>query len=386
MLEKALKGSSGYKLWMAVLLALIGLGVLAYMRQLNFGLGVTGMSRDISWGFYIAQFTFLVGVAASAVMLVLPYYLHNYKAFGKIVILGEFLAIAAVIMCILFIFADLGKPMRVLNVLLYPSPNSILFWDMLVLNGYLFINVVCGWVALECEKNDTPPPKWIKPLIYLSIPWAISIHTVTAFLYAGLPGRHFWLTAIMAPRFLASAFAAGPALLLLIALLLKRITKFDAGREAIQTLAKIVTYAAIINVFFYGLEFFTAFYSNIPSHRHTLQYLFAGLDGYGNLVGFMWVSAIFSFIAIFMLLIPSLRDSEGKLAIACGLLFTSLWLDKGLGLVIGGFIPNPLEEITEYVPTGTELMIVLGVWATGAFILSALYKIAVDIKVQQSIE
>ncbi len=125
------------------------------------------MSRDVSWGFYISQFTFLVGVAASAVMLVIPYYLHDFKTFGKIVILGEFLAIASVTMCILFIFVDLGQPARVMNVILHPTPNSILFWDAMVLNGYLFINLIVGWTTLTADRKGVPPPKWVKPLIYL---------------------------------------------------------------------------------------------------------------------------------------------------------------------------------------------------------------------------
>ena len=385
MLEKALTGSNRYWGWIAVLLAFMAAGALSYVQQYNYGLGLTGMSRDVSWGLYIAQFTFLVGVAASGVMVVLPYYLHDYKTFGKITILGEFLAVAAVSMCLLFIMADLGQPMRALNVILHPTPNSILFWDMIVLNVYLFLNIFVGWIVLTAEKKEVAPPKWIKPFIYISIPWAVSIHTVTAFLYAGLPGRHFWLTAILAPRFLASAFAAGPALLILLCLIIKRVTKFDAGKEAIQKLATIVTYAALINVFFVLLEFFTSYYSNIPGHMHTLDYLFFGLHGHGQLVPWMRVSTIFGIIAIVMFLVPATRKREDTLAIACILIFLSLWIDKGIGLVIGGFVPSPLEEITAYYPSFQEIMITLGVWATGAFILTVLFKIALAVKEEKMI-
>ena len=385
MLEKALTGSNRYWGWIAVLLAFMAAGALSYVQQFNYGLGLTGMSRDVSWGLYIAQFTFLVGVAASGVMVVLPYYLHDYKTFGKITILGEFLAVAAVSMCLLFIMADLGQPLRALNVLLHPTPNSILFWDMIVLNVYLFLNIFVGWIVLTAEKKEVAPPKWIKPFIYISIPWAVSIHTVTAFLYAGLPGRHFWLTAILAPRFLASAFAAGPALLILLCLIIKRVTKFDAGKEAIQKLATIVTYAALINVFFVLLEFFTSYYSNIPGHMHTLDYLFFGLHGHGQLVPWMRVSTIFGIIAIVMFLVPATRKREDTLAIACILIFLSLWIDKGIGLVIGGFVPSPLEEITAYYPSFQEIMITLGVWATGAFILTVLFKIALSVKEEKMI-
>lgn len=380
MIEKALTGNRSYFGWLALLGLVAANGVYFYGQQLEYGLGVTGMSRDISWGVYIAQFTFMVGVAASAVMLVLPYYLHNYKAFGKIVVLGEFLAVAAVSMCMMFIMVDMGKPMRFLNVLRYPSPHSILFWDAMVLNVYLFLNLLCGWVALESEKKGTPPPKWLKPFIFLSIPWAFSIHTVTAFLYAGLPGRHLWLTAIMAPRFLASAFAAGPALLILLALLLRRVAKFDAGDEAIQKLATIVTYGVIANFFFIGLEFFTAYYSGIPSHQHNLDYLFFVLEGHGNLVPFLWTSVALGFAGMGGLLWPGLRKNEKILGLICGAIFVSLWIDKGIGLVIGGFIPNPLEEITEYYITWPEFSITLGIWAIGAMILTLLYKIALSVK------
>jgi molybdopterin-containing oxidoreductase family membrane subunit len=380
MLEKALKGTNRYYGWMAALLAVIGLGFGFYMWQLRFGLGITGMSRDVSWGFYIAQFTFLVGVAASAVMLVLPYYLHHYKAFGKITILGEFLAVSAVTMCVLFIFVDLGQPMRVLNVLLYPTPNSVLFWDMIVLNGYLLLNIIIGWKILEAERNGIPPAKWLKPLIYLSIPWAVSIHTVTAFLYCGLPGRGFWLTAILAPRFLSSAFASGPSLLILLCLLVRKLTKFDPGKEQIQSLAKIVAYAISINVFFFLCEVFVVFYSQIPEHMDHLKYLFVGLHGHGALVPWMWTSMALMAIAIILLIVPSSRENESVLAVACGLVFAGTWIDKGLGMISGGFVPSPLHHVNEYIPTMPEIMITLGVWATGFFILTALFKIAITIK------
>ena len=216
MLEKLLTGPKTYYLWLLFLLAVIAGCGLVYLQQLQEGLSITGMSRDVSWGLYISQFTYLVGVAASAVMLVLPAYFHHYKKFKRMIIFGEFMAISAVVMCALFIVVDLGQPQRMMNVLLHPTPNSVMFYDMIVLIGYLTLNAVIGWVTLEAERHDVEPPKWIKPLIYLSILWAFSIHTVTGFLYAGIPGRHYWLTAIMAARFLASAFCSGPAILLLL--------------------------------------------------------------------------------------------------------------------------------------------------------------------------
>jgi len=381
-LEKALKGSRGYGIWVAFLLLLTGIGFFFYLKQLDYGLGITGMSRDVSWGLYIAQFTFLVGVAASAVMLVMPYYLHDYKAFGKITILGEFLAVSAVIMCLTFVLVDLGRLDRAMNMILHPSPKSVLFWDMVVLNGYLLINIVTGWTVLESDRQGVPPPAWVKPIIYISIPWAISIHTVTAFIYAGLPGRGFWLTAIMAPRFLASAFASGPALLILFCMILKRFTKFDAGGKAIQTLAKIVAYALAISIFFVLVELFTVFYGQIPSHMNHLVYLFRGLEGHNMIANWMSVSAVAAVVALVLLVIPRTRTREPILALACILVFLSLWIEKGLGLVITGFIPSPLEALTDYSPTGPEIAITVGVWALGLLILTLFYKIFVSVRTE----
>jgi molybdopterin-containing oxidoreductase family membrane subunit len=338
------------------------------------------MSRDVSWGLYIAQFTFLVGIAASAVMLVLPYYLHDYKAFGKITVLGEFLAIAAVIMCMTFIFVNLGQPARVLYVFLYPSLTSVLFWDMVVLSVYLLLNIVSGWTVLSSDKKGIPPPAWVKPLIYLSIPWAISIHTMTAFIYAGMPGRSFWLTAIMAPRFLAAAFASGPALLILFCLVLKRFGGFDAGKEAIQAMAKIVAYALVTSIFFVLVELWTVFYGQIPEHMEHYRFLFAGLKGYDTIANWMSVSVVCAVVALVLLIVPRTRKKEPVLAVACVAVFLSLWIEKGLGLLVTGFVPSPLGHITRYTPTGPEVAIAIGVWALGFLIITVLYKVFIAVR------
>jgi Ni/Fe-hydrogenase subunit HybB-like protein len=313
-------------------------------------------------------------------MVVLPYYLHDYKAFGRITILGEFLAVPAVLMCLMFVIVDLGRPDRLMNIIKYPTPNSVLFWDMIVLNVYLLLNIVIGWVVLESERNEVKPPSWVKPLIILSIPWAPSIHTVTAFLYSGLPGRGYWLTAIMAPRFLSSAFAAGPSLLILLALLVRKYTKFDPGEEQIQSLAKIVTYAILINVFFFFCEVFTVFYSQIPHEMIHFKYLFQGIDGHARLVPWMWFAITGMTVAALLMVSPKIRKNETTLALTCGLIIITTYIDKGLGLMTGGFVPNPLEHVVEYWPTLPEFFITLGVYSIGALVLTVLYKVATSVK------
>jgi molybdopterin-containing oxidoreductase family membrane subunit len=381
MIEKALVGSRRYWAWMLGLLAVVAVGLLCYFRQLTYGLGITGLSRNVTWGLYIGQFTFLVGIAASAVMVVLPYYLHNHKEFARMAILAEFLAISAVSMCGLFVLVDLGQPSRVLYILLYPSPRSVMFWDMVALGGYLVLNAAIALVTLGAERKGIAPPGWIMPIILLSIPWAISIHTVTAFLYAGLPGRSFWLTAILAPRFLASAFASGPALLILLCLLLRKLTGYDVGSKAIRTLAVIVTYAMIVNVLFLLMELFTSFYSQIPSLVEHFQILYTGTRDHAALLLFLGkLSLALMAVALFLLLIPGTRRNERALVVACVVTFLSLWMDKGVCLVVCGFVPSPLGTITRYAPTLPESLITVGVWAVGALMITVFYKIAVSVR------
>jgi molybdopterin-containing oxidoreductase family membrane subunit len=264
--------------------------------------------------------------------------------------------------------------------MLYPAPQSMMFWDMVSLGGYLLMNSVIASVTLSAERKELPPPAWVRPLIVLSIPWAVSIHTVTAFLYCGLPGRSFWLTAILAPRFLASAFASGPALLIVLWLLLRKLTRMDRGVEAIQKLAVIVTYAMLLNVFFVLLEIFTAVYSGIPEHAEHFRYLYFGLEGHTSLVPWLWVSAVLAVLSLVLLLRPKTRENPRTLVVACGLVFLSLWIDKGIAMVVAGFVPSPAGEITEYAPTAPEIAIAAGIWAVGMLVATVLIRFALSVR------
>ena len=381
MVEKVLKGSPKYYIWLLFLLAIIGYAFIVYVFQLIYGLQMTGLTRNTSWGFYIAQFTYLVGVAAAAVMLVLPATFHHYHPYHRVIVFAEFLAIGAVIMCMLFIVVDMGQPQRVLNIILHPTPNSVMFWDATVLCGYLLLNAVIGWTSLEHESRHVPVPRWVKVLVVVSIFWAFSIHTVTAFLYAGLPGRHYWLSAIMAARFLASAFCAGPSILLLSLLLLKRLSGFDPGKSVVKSLSITIAYAMGLNMFFYVLELFTAFYSGIPGHAHPIVFIFNGHEGLNVwLNGWMWFAVVLAFASIFLLAIPKFRNNMKILPWALVMLIIASWIDKGLGLLIGGFSPTPYETYEVYTPAFWEISIGLGIFAVGALVVTLLWKIALEMK------
>ena len=351
------------------LLALVLLGAGAYGMQYRHGLGVTGRSREMPWGLYISQFTFLVGIGASAVTVILPYYVHRQKVFARALILGEIVAVIALTQALLCITVDLGKPGRILNVIFYASPTSMMFWDCLTLGGYLTLSVVGLAAALFARSSS--PAKWVRALALATIPWAIGIHVVTALLYAGLAARPAWMTAVLAPRFLATAFASGPALLILLAGLLARAKVFDIGREAVARLTTTMTYAAAISVLLASLEAFTALYSGIPTAREHLEYLFLGLDGHLGLVAWSYGSWLLLLLALLVLLVPGLRRQQRLAYAATAAVLASVLIDKGLCLVTSGFVPSPLGYVRDYRPSLIELGIVAGIYAGGALVFES---------------
>mgnify|MGYP001579659039 FL=1 len=378
------KGGMVFYAWVAFLLVLIGFGLSVYAKQLDRGLIITAMRNQVSWGFYIANFTFLVGVAAAAVLLVIPAYLYQFKPIKEIVLFGEMIAITAVTMCILFIMVDLGQPLRILNILPKPIgmmnfPASLLAWDVIVLSGYLLINsLLVLYTLYRLSVGKEYKLSLVLPLILLSIPWAISIHTVTAFLYNGLSARPFWNASILAPRFLASAFCSGPALMLIILQLMRKFSKVEIDNKAIFKISELIAYTMGINLFLLGAEIFKEFYSG-GIHKAPLEYLYFGLHGKNLLTPWMWASLIANITAFIIFLIPKTRENFVTLNIGAVLIFIGVYIEKGLGLIVPGFIPDSLGEIYEYWPTNTESIITIGIWAVGALLYTLMVKFAIPI-------
>ncbi len=382
-LKQVTVGNKYYYAWLAFLGLLIFIGAVSYGAQLQKGLIVTSMRDQVSWGFYISNFTFLVGLAAAAVLLVVPAYIYNFKPIKEIVLFGELLAVAAISMCIMFVVVDMGRIDRLWHVIPFVGrmnfPVSLLAWDIIVLNGYLAINLFISFYALyQMAHNREYSLQIIKPLIILSIPWAVSIHTVTAFLFNGLHARPFWNASILAPRFLASAFCSGPAVMMLIFQIVRKVSKIEIDNKAIFKIAELVAYAMGINLFLLAAEFFKEFYSG-SIHLAPMKYLYFGLHGHNALVPWMWAAMIFNITAFFLFLRPKTRENFLTLNIACVLIIIGVYIEKGMGLSIPGFVPGTLGEIYEYAPTFIEKAVTVGVWATGALIYTLLMKFAIPV-------
>lgn len=376
------QGGFKYYAWMACLFVLMLVGLHSYANQFVNGLKETGMTDQVSWGAYIANFTFLVGVAAAAAMLVIPAYIYKVKAMKDVVILGELMAIAAIVMCLLFVMVDLGRPDRFHHMIppfgKFNFPMSMLSWDVIVLNGYLLLNAhICGYLLYSKYRGRKPTKLFYLPVVFLAVVWAVSIHTVTAFLYVGLAGRPFWNHPIVAPRFLASAFTAGPALLIIAFQFIRRFMSYKIADEPIFLLRKFMTVALLINLFLLGCEVFTEFYTG-TYHVASANYLFFGLHGFDSLVPWIWTAITMNVVAVMLLMSPLTRDISW-LNGACMLVFVGIWIEKGMGLIVPGFVPSPLGQIVEYLPSVNETLICLGTWATGAFVYTWSLHVAIPI-------
>jgi Ni/Fe-hydrogenase subunit HybB-like protein len=387
-LDNATSGTLRYHLWMGLLTLVMLSGAYAYSIQLREGLIVTGMYDYVSWGLYISNFTFLVGVAAAAVMLVLPTYVFKDLDFLRAVIFGEGMAVAALIMCLAFVIVDMGGPARLWHMMpivgVFNWPASMLAWDVIVLNGYLFINLTIPlYILFKRYRGEKPDPRIYLPGVFLSLAWAVSIHMVTAFLYAGLPARPYWNSSLLGPRFLASAFAAGPALMIVILYVIRRVTDYWVGDATLRKISLIVTGAAQINLIMLASEIFKEFYWP-TAHSLSAFYVFFGLDGHNSLVPWMWGAIFVNIVATIMLTLPMLRRHMSVLVTACALLFGAVWVEKGMGLIVPGFIPEPWGRIFEYSPSWIEITVTLGIWALGAFVFTLLAKMAIPVELGQS--
>lgn len=378
-LDVATNGNWSFYLWMTLLTAISLVGANAWAVQVRDGMSHTHMSDHVSWGLYIANFTFCVGLAAGGVMMVIPAYLYDDDEMHHLVIIGEAVAIAAIIMSTLSVVVDLGRPDRFWHLIpgigRFNWPISMLTWDVIVLNGYLVINAhIVGYLLYMKYLGRKPNPRWYVPFVFLSIAWAISIHTVTAFLYCGMGGRPFWNTSLLAPRFLASAFVSGPAFILLALRVMRLTTSMGWSPRPAQTLVQIIRVAASINLLMLASELFTLFYTG-GGHAAAAQYLFFGAHGSYGLVPWIWSAIGLNLIGTALFFTPGALERGWVRPLACVLCIVGIWIEKGMGLIVPGFIPSTLHEIVEYSPSLLEWKITAGILAFGLLILTVLLKL-----------
>ncbi len=382
-LRLVLRGNVGYYTWLAFLAGLVAWGVMPYLDQLRHGLVVTNMRDPLSWGLYIGNFTFLVGVAAGSIAIIIPAYVYRWGPVRHMAVFAELMAICTVVMCILFVTVDLGRPDRLWH--MFPGvgrlhlPGSLLAWDVLVLGSYLALNAGLVTYMLSCSlRGRAYNERLTHALIVLSIPMAVAIRTASALLYSGMVARPYWNSSMVAPHSLAQAFCSGLAVMIVVFQVLRRTSHLEVEARAIWKMAELLVYATGINLFLQGVELFNEYYGHTRELVHT-AYLWQGQGG-DTLVPYVWAGLIANLVAFTLLLLPSARRNFLALNLACLLVFWGIYVEKAVAFVAGGFIPSPLGEVYAYAPSLVELRVAAAIFALGLGMFTLLCKVAIPIE------
>jgi molybdopterin-containing oxidoreductase family membrane subunit len=381
----AVKGPPLYYAWMAALGVVIAIGGWAYYEQMTIGFAATDMTDHVPWGAYIANFTYVVGLIDAAVILIIPALLFDRTELTRLIYLGMYLALTAVVMALLFVIVDIGHPERAWHLL--PSflggwltiPDSMLAWDVVALSGWGVINValIAAFFWIRFRGKEIHVQRWRYVLLAATV-WAVALHIVTSFLYVWLSARPFWHSAAHAPRFLTSAFVAGPSFFVLSLWAIRRYAGVEVRFEAVDSLRRILGLAMVANLFLLAAEVFTELFST-SVHGQSMRYLFFGLDEHYLLVPYMWGALVLNLTACVIFVVPQLGRKVPLLLAACAMAVVGVWIEKGMGMVIPGFVPGPLGQVHEYSPSLVEIGVCAGVWAIGIAFYSVLIKVGVPL-------
>lgn len=373
-LRNAFVGDWRYYLWIGPLLLILFIGLNAYAYQIIDGLGTTGLHDQVPWGIFIANFTFLLGIAGAAVILVIPVSVYIKKNLQDLVIFCAFLAIAAIIMALSFVLVDLGRPDRFGHVF----PGWIPGVRVVVLVGYLLLNLHIVTYLLYCHYQQRKPTAlFYVPFVFLAVVWAVALHTTTAFLFMGLGEMIFWNQAIIGPRFIAAAFVAGPALILLALQVTKWVTRYDLRDRALPFLRLIMQVAMIVSLFLLLNEVLRNFFRS-TGQPFEIDYLYFGLNGFQPMVPWIIIAVGLNLAALIIFILPA-RHSLPWMNVGCVCALIGIWIEKAMGLVVPGFIPTPIGEIVAYTPTLNETLIWFGIWSLGLLVFTVSLRISVPI-------
>ena len=388
--EGLLKGSKAYYIALIglVLMAAYGLYVWIFVQHAPIFLGsdyggmfLTGMSDAVAWGLYISFFVYWVGVAAAGIVFGLAAYAFGHKGFKKVAVLGEVQAIAAIVTVLLLIVVDIGRPIRAMILMpQLPNLHSMLDWDFLVLSGYLVLNLIGFLVTVHYYRRDLPlPAKFTVPFIIIAAPFAIGIHTVTAFISQALTARPIWNNPLLAPRYVATAFAAGPATLILALVLAEKYVKgFKVDPDVYKKTMIVVMGALVVGLYFTLSEAHELFwYTTEPLKKAQALELFYGYH-LPYLAIMLWLWIALGVAAVILGLIPKVRNTRTGLLLISILTIIAVVNEKTLTIIVPGYIPDSLGRYIPYYPTPLEYAITLGVHAIGILVYLVLAKAAIS--------
>ena len=387
-------------LWLGFLGVVIAMGAAAWLYQMSQGLRVTGLRNTVMWGQYILFFMFFVGLSAGGLIVASAGRLFGVRIFKPITRLAVLEATVAVILAGTFIIPDLGRPERVLNILLYPNLTSPMVWDITIVFVYTGLSATYVWLYARAdlarqgsflalrtgtsERAIRRDERLKSALAWIALPAAILLHSITAWIFGLQISRSYWYSAIMAPLFVASALVSGLALVILLALILRRFGRLRFGNDLVAFLGGLLAAFIAVEAFFVGAEMLTAFYPGAPSESAPISRLLTG--PYAPL---FWFEVLVGLGVPFLFLVVRRgRSSPAIVAVASVIAVVGIFVHR-LNLILNGLsyiplglppgasigLPQPagVDSFATsywYIPTAIEWMVVFGVLAIGALLFT----------------
>jgi len=386
-----------FRVLVGVLLAIVGWALYAYSVQLTIGLGSTGMNAPAYWGIYIVNFVYLIGLSAGGVIVASLAYVFNLKEYKPVARIAELLAIMCLILAMIFITLDVGRPERLINILLFGNPLSPLVWDFIVIFVYLAICLIYGFLGTRSDivaamkaipkrarlyralalwytdvspgalKKDERTLRWVA---MAALPTAVALHSVTAWILGLMKAQPGWHTALLAPLFVASAIISGLALVVVTTVAARRFLHVQIEDALITKLGRYLVWLIPIDVYFAFSEIITIQYGREPAQFSTLQDVVLG-----PLAWAFWTEMIVGLLIPFLLIVRPKDRTPRRVGIAAFLIFVGVFF-KRIDIVIPSLIfrwlPFPAGG---YTPTWVELSIMAGVYAFGILFIAIFAKL-----------
>jgi len=380
-----------------ILLALIGWALYAYSVQLSMGLGATGMNAPAYWGIYIVNFVYLIGLSAGGVIVASLAYVFNLKEYRPVARIAELLAITCLVLAVIFVTLDVGRPERLLNIVLFGNPWSPLVWDFVVIAVYLAICLVYGYLGtrpdivaamkaipkrtrlyrlLALWYTDVSPKalqkdhRTLRLVAFAALPSAIALHSVTAWILGLMKAQPGWHTALLAPLFVVSAVISGLALVIVTTVAIRRFLHADIDDSLITKLGRFLVWLIPLDFYFAFAELITIQYGREPAQFTTLQDITLGPMAWA-----FWTEMIAGLLIPFLLIAHPKSRTPRRVGIAAFLVFIGVFF-KRIDIVIPSLIfrwlPFPAGS---YSPTWVEMSLMAGVYAFGILVILLLSKL-----------
>jgi molybdopterin-containing oxidoreductase family membrane subunit len=388
--------------WLALLGAALAAGLGAWAYQLANGLAVTNMRNPMMWGLYITLFMYFVGLSAGGLIVASAGRLFGATRLKPVVRLAVIEATVAVMIAALLLLPDIGRPDRVWHLLRYPNLTSPLVWDLTIVTVYFLISATYVWVYTRADlarrgsllalgtgtsPADERRDERMKGLLAaVGLPSAILLHSITAWIFGLQISRGFWYSAIMAPLFIASALVSGTGLMILLALVVRRIGRVAFRNELVAYLGGLLAVFIAVEGFLVFSEMLTAAYPGAGFEADPVRRLLTG-----PYRGFFWFEVIAGLVVPFVLLAVRRWRMDARLVAVASVLAVAGILVHRINIVLNGLsyatVPFPPgvpvgtaqpEGTTSFMlsyfyhPSLIEYLVAGGVLAFGALVFTAL--------------